>query len=69
MIYCLIKGRDCIVQHTFPNNKGIITLFLIRGNSSNVSCGSFSMNEFKNIEEFLIFEYGAKIVNNLSFDF
>jgi hypothetical protein len=62
MIYCIIKGKQATVQHTHANNRGIITVFLNRG-LSNTSARSFSTLEFESVEEFLLHEYGAQIIN------
>ena len=62
MIYCIIKGKEATVQHTHPNNQGIITTFLNRG-IGNVSASSFCLSDFKSVEDFLKKEYGAKIIN------
>ena len=51
-----------MVQHTHPNNRGIITTFLYRGNS-NVSARSFCLSDFKSVEDFLKKEYGAKFID------
>lgn len=64
MIYCIIKGKEAFIQSTHANNKGIITTFLHRG-KGNVSADSFSINEFKTVEEFIKNRYSAKIINDL----
>ena len=64
MIYCIIKGKKATVQHTFPNNRGIITTFLYRG-VGNVSARSFSIDDFESTEDFLKSEYNAKIIESL----
>jgi len=62
MIYCIINGKEATVQHTHPNNSGIITTFLYRG-SGNICAGNFSLNDFDSVEKFLVSEYGAKIID------
>ena len=58
MIYCLIKGKEARVQHTHPNNRGIITTFMYSGNGC-CSPNSFSLEDFESVEEFLKHEYPA----------
>ena len=64
MVYCLINGKQCKVQHTHANNKGIITTFLYRG-KGNVSPNSFSLEDFNSVESFLKQTYNAKITKDL----
>jgi hypothetical protein len=64
MIYCIIKGKKAFVQSTHANNSGIVTTFLYRG-KGNVSADSFSINQFKTVEEFIKSRYSAKIINDL----
>lgn len=62
MIYCIIKGKKASVQHTHPNNQGLVTVFIYRG-KGNVSPRSFSLQEYKSVEYFLKKEYSAEFLN------
>lgn len=67
MIYCVIKGKDCAVHHTHPNGRGIITTFMYNGKGC-VSPGSFSLDEFDSVEDFLKSRYNAKIIERLGIE-
>lgn len=56
MIYCQLNGENCRVQHTHPNSRGIITTFFYWGNGC-VSPDSFSLEDFKDVKEFIESRY------------
>ena len=62
MIYCIIKGKKASVQYTHANNQGIVTIFIYRG-KGNVSPDSFSLQEYKNVNEYLKKKYSANFLN------
>lgn len=62
MIYCIIKGKKASVQYTHPNNHGIVTVFVYRG-KGNISTSSFSLQEYKDLEDFLKKRYSAEFLN------
>ena len=61
MVYCILNGENANVQHTHANNQGIVTVFFNRGNG-NVSPSSYSIEDHATIEDFLVAEYGATIL-------
>jgi len=62
MIYCIIKGKKGYVQYTYPNNSGQITLFFYTGKGT-CHPRSFNLNYFNSVEDYLINEFGARIIN------